>query len=253
MKLSVSVVIPYYKNEKYFSRAYFSVLNQTYKPNEIIVICDEPAKQAKLFLKKIIKSDRKKTKLIFNKKNYGVSYCRNFAIKIAKSKFIAFLDSDDYWHREKLKKQINFIKKNKLDFCHTSYHIINEQNQIFSKFLIPKKISFNQLIKRCDVGTSSVIAKKKLLLKYKFPNLSNQEDYYVWLKIAQRKKNLYGLLTPLTYWRKTKGSLSSNNLNKLKNAFYIYHKKFGYNIALSIYRLLILILLNIKKKTKIYL
>ena len=68
MKLSVSVVIPYYKNEKYFSRAYFSVLNQTYKPNEIIVICDEPAKQAKLFLKKIIKSDRKKTILIFNKK-----------------------------------------------------------------------------------------------------------------------------------------------------------------------------------------
>lgn len=251
MKVSISVVIPYYKSQKFFRKCFNSVKQQTYQPKEIIIICDEPTKKAKIFLKKIT-SENKKTKIIYNKKNLGVSYCRNLGVKIAKSKYIAFLDSDDYWKKNKLVDQIHFMKKKNIDFSHTSYFIVNEKNEITSQFEIEPTLSFKRLLCRCDIGTSTVIIKKTLLKKNKFPMLSNQEDYCVWLKIA-KKKNIFGLNKNLSFWRKRKNSLSTKNFQKLKNAYSIYAKHLGYNKIVSFYRLMILIIFNINKKLNTHL
>ena len=91
-----------------------SVLNQTYKNLEIIIIYDDPNKEDLSLLKKIKKKD-KRIKLYINKKNLGAGRSRNKGIKLSKGILVAFLDSDDLWKKNKLKKQISFMKKNGIE------------------------------------------------------------------------------------------------------------------------------------------
>ena len=111
----------------FFESCINSVINQTYKNIEIIIIFDDGNKKDLKTLKSILKKT-KKIKLIINSKNMGAGLSRNKAAKLAKGKYIAFLDSDDVWTRNKLKHQLAFMKKRKISISHTSYYIIDENN-----------------------------------------------------------------------------------------------------------------------------
>ena len=125
---SVSVIIPYKDNIKYFFLTLRSILNQTYKNFSIVIIYDDENRQDLTKIRKFIyqKDIKTKIKIILNRKNIGAGKSRNIGIKYSKSKYIAFLDSDDVWHKNKLKTQLNFMRRFKIPFSHTSYNIINE-------------------------------------------------------------------------------------------------------------------------------
>ena len=106
----VSVIIPFYKNNQLLMNAINSVINQKFKNFEIIIINDNNIEKNINFLKKI-KKISKKIKIIYNKKNLGAGLSRNKGIKLSKGKYIAFLDSDDEWMKNKLSEQINIMKK----------------------------------------------------------------------------------------------------------------------------------------------
>jgi teichuronic acid biosynthesis glycosyltransferase TuaG len=163
----VSVIIPYYRKKEYIELAINSVIQQTYKKFEIIIIYDDTNKEDLNLIRKIKRKD-KRIKLYINKKNLGVGRSRNRGIKLSKGSLIAFLDSDDLWTKNKLKKQIFFMKKNTIDISHTSYQVINSNNQIIGNRRA-KDMSHKMLLNSCDIGLSTVILKKRIITdKIKF-------------------------------------------------------------------------------------
>ena len=239
MTSKISVIIPCYNNFIFFERCISSVINQTYKNIEIIIIFDSGNKKDLKNLKSILKKKQKKIKLIINSKNLGAGLSRNKAAKLAKGKYIAFLDSDDVWTRNKLKYQLAFMKKRKITISHTSYYIIDENNVKIGSQIAKYKQTYQNLLNSCDIGLSSLMIEKDLFLKNKFTSNKTKEDYASWLKIA-KKIDIYGLNKHLLLWRKTSNSLSSNTIQKVTDAFDIYYRKEKFNFFNSIFKVIIL-------------
>lgn len=235
----VSVITPYYKKKKYIKQAINSVLQQTYRNFEILIIYDDKKKDDLNYLKSIIKKD-KRIKLFINKKNLGAGRSRNKGLKLCRGKFVAFLDSDDLWLKNKLEKQIFFMKKNLINISHTSYFVINSKNKLIGTRKA-KDLSHNQLLNSCDVGLSTVILSKKIINKnVKFTNSKTKEDYVLWLRITQKEKKIFALENKLTKWRKLDNSLSSSKLQKLYDGYVVYRKYMNFNLIKSFFYLVTL-------------
>ena len=237
----VSVLMPYYKKKPFIESSIQSILNQTYQNFEIIVIDDELSDESFEVLKKISTLD-KRIIIIKNKKNQGAGESRNFGIKIASGEYIAFCDCDDLWKKTKLDQQIKFMKNLEIDFCFTAYEVIDDKESKIGFREAQNKLNFNNLIKSCDIGLSTVILKKKLFSNsnYRFANLKTKEDYVLWLKLAKDGILLNGLNENLASWRKSKNSLSSSVTQKIIDGFRVYNSYLKFNIIKSIICLLIL-------------
>ena len=182
----------------------------------------------------------KELNFILTKKNLGAGKSRNKGIKLSKGKFIAFLDADDLWTRDKLKKQIFFMKKNLIDISHTSYYIINSDNKIIGNRLA-KDMNHKLLLSSCNIGLSTVIMKKEIITnKIKFANINTKEDYVLWLKITLDNKKIFALKNNLTKWRKLNDSLSASKIQKLYDGYLVYRKYMNFSLAKSFIYLLLL-------------
>jgi glycosyltransferase involved in cell wall biosynthesis len=181
----VSIVVPYYQCKDYIFQSVNSVINQTYKNWELIIIDDENSKSSESVLNKI-KGKNKNIKVFSTKSNVGVGQARNLGIKKSKGKFVAFLDSDDYWHKNKIEKQIIFLEKKNVDICYTGYSALYD-NKIVYRPATPLFMNYYNFSKECPICCSSVLIKKKILNKFKFKNYTNKEDYELWLRITKKK------------------------------------------------------------------
>ena len=235
----VSVIIPYYKKSKYINQSINSILNQTYSKFEIILIHDDPGNHDLRNLLDLKKKD-KRIKLIKNIKNIGAGLSRNKGIEKARGPYIAFCDADDLWKKSKLKNQISYMRNKNLDFCYSSYDQINQKEKKIKTIIAPKTQKFNDLLKDCKIGLSTVILKKKILSKkLRFPKLKTKEDLCLWIKLSKKNK-LVGYNNVLSSWRKLDGSLSSNTFQKIKDGFCLYNKHIGFNFLKSFYYLFLL-------------
>ena len=228
MKL-VSIIIPYYKKRRYIFRAVQSVLKQSYRKYEIIIVYNDKDKKDLNYIHNIKKKD-KRIKVFEESSKKGAGYSRNIAIKKSKGDFIAFLDSDDEWKKNKLQIQLDFMQKNSCLISHTSYEIINNRNKVIGFREAKKKLLYVDLLKSCDIGLSTVMVNKKVLFNQKFPNIKTKEYYVLWLKLTKKNIKILGINIYLTKWRKLTDALSSNNIQKIIDGFRVYsiHMKFGY-------------------------
>ena len=161
-------------------------------------------------------------------------------MKYCKGKYIAFIDADDLWKRNKLYEQTQFMEKNLASFSFTSYDVVNIKGKLIKKRYVFYDPSYDQLSKKNIIGLSTVMINKKILNHIKFPDLKTQEDFALWLNLLKKGIKLSHIPTALSSWRLTKNSLSSNNLQKILDAFklyYFYQKK---NLTLSVYSVLVL-------------
>ena len=244
----VSVIIPYFKKKNFIDQSISSVLNQSYSNIEIIIVYDDEEKSDLEYLRKIYNSN-KKIKIIVNEKNIGAGFSRNKGIREAKGKYVCFIDSDDIWKKEKIENQLNYMKKNNYKISHTSYEIINDNNEIIGNRKAKDFYNVKDILTSCDIGLSSVILEKDLITdQIQFSNLKTKEDFVLWLKILKAKVTIGGLDENFLLWRKTKNSLSSSIIQKLFDGFRVYKIYMGFNLIFSIYYLFCLTLNFLKKK-----
>ena len=245
----ISIILPYYKKRNFIDQTIRSILSQSYKKFELIIIYDDSDKTDLFFLKKIIKNNSR-IKIIVNKINIGAGRSRNLGLLKSKGKYICFIDADDIWKKNKLKIQINFMKKNKLLISCTSYKIINEQNKIISHRKSYKSLNYNALLRDCSIGLSTVMLDCAIIKnKLKFANLKTKEDFVLWLKIS-KITNIVGISQFLSYWRDTKNSLSKDIIQKIFDGYRVYRVHMHMSIIKSIYFLIFLSISHLIKKIK---
>ena len=215
--MKVSIILPNFNSSKFIKQTLKSIISQTYKNWELIIVDDNSNDKTKKILLKYKKY--RKIKIIFLKKNKGQGFCRNLAIKKSKSDYLAFIDSDDIWKKTKLQKQILFMTRNNFDFTFTNYVTFSDISAKINYINPPQKFNYLSFIKNTSIGTSTMMIKRKIVKGIKFLDVKICEDYYFKCKILKKVKIAYCLGQYLTRYRIRQNSLQSN---KIKNVSAIW-------------------------------
>ena len=186
--MKVSIVTPYQNSGVFFKKALHSVINQTHKDWEWIIIDDCSKEKESSYLEDLSKKE-KRIKVIHNKTKKGPAYCRNLGIKNSTGDFIAFLDSDDFWSYEKLEKQLNFMLENNYGFSATFYNVFDEKSgKIVYRVKGPKKCSHKKFLILNYVGCLTVMYKREIYPDLSIPDdIEKRNDYALWLKISEKE------------------------------------------------------------------
>ena len=147
------------------------------KTGKLIIVDDCSDKKTRTLLKKFSKN--KRIKIYWLKKNKGAGYCRNYAIKKSKSSYLAFIDSDDIWKKDKLETQLRFMENNNYLFTYTNYETFGKK----IKFISPaKEYDFKKFVNDTSICTSTMIIKRNILKNVEFINSEICEDYFLSVK-----------------------------------------------------------------------
>lgn len=241
MKPLVSIITPLYNSEKYIAETIESVLAQTYTNWEMIIVDDCSKDNGVRIVEEYQKKD-KRIKLYKNEINKGGAGTRNVAIEKADGKYIAFLDSDDLWKKEKLEKQTSFMESLDCSFSYTKYERISEDGKklnLISK--IPKTLNYQELLKINPIGCLTAMYDQEKLGKIYLPDIKIGQDFALWLEVMKKAEEARGLEENLAEYRYREMSLSKNKKRKVFCMWEIYRK---YNNQ-SILRTLIYIFYNI--------
>ena len=212
MKELVSIIMPSYNTARFIEETVQSVLCQTYTNWELIIVDDCSTDNTDEVVSKF---DDNRIKYIKNEKNSGAAVSRNRALREAKGKWIAFLDSDDIWLPEKLELQIEFMKKNNYYFSYTGYCEIDEQSQPLGVSVTgPKKITKTGMYNYCWPGCLTVMYDAEKIGLVQIEDIKKNNDYAMWLK-ACHKADCYLLDKELARYRKRSGSISNHSYTAL--------------------------------------
>ena len=233
-KEKVSIIVPMYNAEKFIGKTIESVLAQTYQNWEMLIMNDVSTDNSLAIVSLYAKKDER-IKIVNTEKNVGVVKGRNFLIDLASGKYIAFLDADDYWHNEKLEKQIKFMKEKNASISCTEYTRVKENEEKINDVIIKEEISYNDMLKNNYLGCLTVIYDAKKIGKRYFKELEKNEDYVLWLEIVKDVNTIYGLKENLAYYRVLDNSRSSNKVKTAKVRWEIYRKIEKLSLLKSIY------------------
>ncbi len=243
-----SVVIACYNAEKTIGLAVNSCLNQSFKHFEIIVVDDASSDNSPGVMSELINANPNvNIELIKVGVNSGPSYCRNLGWKKAEGKYIAFLDADDIWHRNKLEVCHSWISALNCDLLAHSYN--DESMIIFNplsveNFIAKEKSYFDLLMKNIS-QTSCIVIRNGLVAGGGFDTtMRYTEDHDLWLRVSYSKRAYFisgKALTALGRPQLSRGGLSGNRWGMRKGEMKMYLKSTKYsNFSLFLFPLLII-------------
>jgi len=249
----ISVILPTYNSSKTIKRTIESIYNQKIdNPIEIIIVDDNSSDKTVEIIKNFSSNKKIKLRCIKNETNMGSGYCRKIAIDNAIGFFIAFLDSDDYWLRDKLYKQLNFLQRNpNINFVYSDYlKEINFKKKIFLYHMqMPKFISAETNRYINHIPNSSVLIKSNIAKKIHYPLIRLRNDFLYWNKILLSDKFIKAynsnLGEPLFIYGSIQG-ISKKNLNLILKQWELYRIYFKYSIFKSLIGLILNVLLSLK-------
>ena len=220
----VSIVMPAYNAQDYIQEAIQSVLQQTYTEWELLVIDDASSDRTAEIVNQLVRKDRR-VHYIKNKANIGAAESRNRGVELAEGQWIAFLDSDDCWHPDKLKKQMDFAEKNNVEFVFSGSSFMDKEGRPLKYYLkVPRSISYTELLKQNIISCSSVLIKKTLIADFPMKHAEDlHEDFAVWLQILKNRHiEAFGIDEPLLIYRITSTSKSGNKMKAARMTYRVY-------------------------------
>ena len=244
----VSIITPSYNSSKFISATIESVLAQDYSNWEMIIVDDHSKDNSNEIIAAYCKKDSR-IQLIKSNNNVGAAEARNIALRVAKGKFIAFLDSDDLWLPEKLSKQINFMLKNDIAFSFTAYQPFSDNpKKTYSTIYAPTLMRYNDLLKNTIIGCLTVMIDKDKTGYFELPNKKSSHDLALWLKILRQGSNAYGLNVVLANYRIVSTSNTANKWKAAKEVWRVYRNFEKINIIKSLYFFSFYVLNALKKR-----
>ncbi len=231
----VSIITPFYNAEKYLSESIESVIAQTYIIWELLLIDDCSTDKSASIALKYTQVDTR-IKLVTLKQNSGAGIARNTGIELAKGNKIAFLDADDRWKPHKLTTQLQFMEKNRITICYSSYSLMNESGKLLEKEVkaLPV-IHFKKLLRANYIGNLTAIYDVEQLGKTFSPALRKRQDWALWLDLVKNAGSAHGISESLAFYRVRKDSISSNKWRMLRYNFAVYHTHLKYSLLKSTY------------------
>ena len=226
---TVSVIIPVYNVSSFIAQTIDSILGQSYKDVEIILIDDCSTDNSAEIISKYASLH---SNIIYLRleKNQGAAAARNKALSIAVGRYVAFLDSDDAWCEGKLEKQLAFMNKKEAAISCTAMDTMDKSgNLLGSVRKVNEKIDYNLLLHNTMIATSTVIIDRNKTGNFQMPNRRGGQDYATWLMLMRNGTICYGLDEVLSHYRVLSDSLSSNKLESIKQVWQIQTQDEGIN------------------------
>jgi teichuronic acid biosynthesis glycosyltransferase TuaG len=230
----VSVITPAYNSAKYMKQAINSVQQQTFQNWEMIIVDDGSHDNTCEIVKNLMVNDTR-IRLIATKQNRGVADARNRALLEAKGRFIAFLDSDDYWMPTKLAKQLNFMTEKSIGFSFCGYRQISMDGTLCGlQVNVPESITYSDLLKKNIIGCLTVMLDRQIVGEFSMRK-ERHEDYILWLSLLKSGHKAYGLNEDLARYRIVSNSITSNKLKSAIWVWLVYRKSEHLNYFLSLF------------------
>lgn len=247
----VSIITPNWNCAKYICETIESVQAQTYQNWELIIVDDCSTDNSEEVVKPFLEQD-KRIRFLKNDKNSGAAMSRNYALREAKGRWIAFLDSDDLWLPEKLEKQLRFMVENNYEFSYTKYQEI-DNNSLKTGVEIngPMHVTKLGMCAFCWPGCLTVMYNRDAVGLVQIADIKKNNDYAMWLEVC-RKADCYLLDEVLANYRRGRvGSISTHGYSTMIKWHYIlWHEAEGRNAVVSMFWTCINLICGVYKKIK---
>lgn len=227
MDTKISIVMPVYNASAWLAETVKSVQNQTYQNWELLLVDDHSADDSLSICEELAKTDTRIRVFEQEEGVNGAANTRNLGTKNIRGRYLAFLDADDIWKADKLKKELDFLQEKEAAFVFTAYEFGDENAQGTGKIVhVPSELPYKKALSRTVIFTSTVlfdtakIAKKLLYM----PDVKS-EDTAAWWQILRSGITAYGLDENLVTYRRPKQSLSSNKAAAVARIWNLYRRQ----------------------------
>jgi teichuronic acid biosynthesis glycosyltransferase TuaG len=231
----VSIITPMFNSEKYIADTIKSVISQTYKNWEMIIVDDCSSDNSVNVVKDFTSNDNR-IKLIQLDKNSGPAVSRNVAIEKSNGQYMTFIDSDDLWKNNYLDVALNKLSEKDIHFVFSSYYRRNSDlSTNYGEFIVPLKVSYFDTLKTCSISCLTAMYDVSFFGKQYMELLDKRQDYSLWLKLLKKVDYAHGIQQPLATYRMRPGSVSRNKRKAAKYQWKIYRQVENLNLLSSIF------------------
>lgn len=228
----ISIIVPVYNAGAYIEETLRMVQRQAYENWELILVDDCSSDNSRELIRTFIgrtaaAGRRQNIRLIELKENSGAAVARNAGIDASAGRYIAFLDADDGWMRDKLQKELAFMKEKQAPFVFTSYEFGDEHGRGTGRIVhVPETLSYRKALTRTIIFTSTVMLDTEKTGKelIHMPVVAS-EDTALWWKLLRYGYKAYGMDEVLTIYRRPARSLSSNKFKAVCRIWRLYRKE----------------------------
>lgn len=239
----ISIIVPVYNAAGYIEDTIRMVTEQTYTDWELILVDDCSKDDSRQVMRSCVEAyigqgfEESRFRLIFKEENEGAARARNTGIDAALGRYIAFLDADDIWMKDKLQKELVFLQEKGAGFAFTSYEFGDENAKGTGKIVhAPETLTYRKALSRTVIFTTTVLLDTHVIEKeLMHMPVVKSEDTALWWKLLKAGHTAYGLDEVLAIYRRPAKSLSSNKFEAIKRIWYLYRKQEGLSLVESAY------------------